>query len=67
MKIKCYYEVRGQRTIYKEGKDGTIVRVGVTPDKHLRFASIFQNEANAFATDIFRSEKIVCEVFEVDR
>lgn len=67
MIASVYYEVHGPRPIYQELKEGGVTRTGVTVDKHVRFASLSQAEANGYATDIWKHESIVCEVFEVDR
>lgn len=65
--MKVYYEVRGPRAIYREGEDGKRERVGTNPGALLRFESMTLDDAQRFASDVWRREKILCTIDEIER
>ena len=65
--MSTYFEVRGQRTMYKATPRGEEIRVGVSSEPFLRFESLSVEDAQAFATSVYRRENIICTIDEVTR
>ncbi len=70
--MRTYYEVRGQRAIYedinvaiREGRAQAPRITGFTPEPVLRFESLALHEAQSFATDVYRNEKVLCTIDEI--
>lgn len=64
--VKTYYEVSGERLLFKEDSDGRIKVAGKAP-RHVRLSTLFLGEAEAFAGRVYRREKILLEIHEIDR
>lgn len=62
-----FFQVRGQRAIFQENADGKPRRVGTTSQNFLRYESLFQHDAENFATDVYRRENIICTIDEVSQ
>lgn len=63
-----YYKVCGQRAVFKgklTGDGPAQVRSGTTAATFTRFESLSLQDAEAFATDVYRHEKIICTIEEV--
>jgi hypothetical protein len=72
MTTKVYYQVRGQRALYKKdltataAADAVPLRAGTSKDSYLRFESLTLSEAEAFATAVYKREQIICTIDEHD-
>lgn len=72
MAKSVYYQVRGQRALFKKdlaaaaAADTVPLRVGTSKDYYLRFESIALSEAESFATGVYKREQIICTIDECD-
>ena len=63
MNPQSYYEVSGERVIFKEGIKPPVSRA----PRAIRLQTLDLKEAEAFASRVYRREKILLEIHEIDR
>ena len=61
-----YFTVSGQKLVVDRDDDGKEIDRKILPSR-LRFESLEQKDAEAFASDVYRHEKIVLEIHEITR
>lgn len=62
-----YFEVRGPRREIAVNPQGALEYTGAILPEALRYESLSVRDAEAFASRVFRREKIVCEIHEMPR
>ena len=63
-RYKPYFRVSGERKELLKLPDGTF-GYGVTGAPCVRFECLELRAAEAFATDVYRDENLICEIHEV--
>jgi hypothetical protein len=63
-----YFRVSGERREYAiDETTGKLADTGRNLSKRIRFEAMKLHDAEAFATDVYRREGLVCEIHEVFR
>lgn len=63
-----FYRVSGKRKIFAlDEKTGEPVDTGRILKERTRFESLKLSEAEAFATEVYKREDIMCQIHEVQR
>ena len=63
-----YFSVSGQRReVVTDEASGKLIDSGVVLESGIRFECLRLQDAEGFATDVYKREGIVCEIHEVSR
>lgn len=66
MTFARYYTVTGERVLFREDERGKRIETARIPSA-VRFSTVRLGDAQHFATDVFRRERVTCEIHEHDR